>query len=65
MGCLGAGCMMGRTSLYRPFSPPHPVCSLFSIGILRKHDGVPFPLSDPAGVGRSHTPPSLGEELEM
>lgn len=53
MNCLGAGCMMGRTSLYLPFSPPHPVRSLFLMGMLRKHAAVPFSLSDPAGVGRS------------
>lgn len=27
MGCLGAGCTVGRPSLYLPFSPPHPLCS--------------------------------------
>lgn len=64
MNCLGAGCMMGRTSLYLPFSPPHPVRSLFLMGMLRKHADVPFSLSDPAGVGRSRTPLSLWEELE-
>lgn len=29
MGCLGVGCTVGRPSLYLPFSPPLPVCSLF------------------------------------
>lgn len=69
MGCLGAGCTVGRTSLYFPFSPSSRVLPVLNgkseSTRFWEPKGVPLSLSDSVVVGRSCAPPSLGKELEM
>lgn len=64
-GVLGCGLYSGETLTVSSFLSTSSCVLPVLNGMFWEPKGVPFPLSDPGGVGRSRTPPSLWKELAM